>query len=271
MNMTHSTRTPRVIEGLRKPVLVGYDGSDDSSAAVLWAAHHAAAAKLPLVVVHCWVWPYFTEKLGPVAGIEDSGLRRQAEKIVAEGHDLAVRFEPGLDVRESEARCCGLAGNFGVERGHYDVSVAVANNQLLQRRVTSLANEGYVVAESRGGGPAVGPLDELLRHVQLALDDPRRQHALGPEAHHQDEGDTEEEELGPEEAADELLARMLEYRRSRGAAATPGRAVAGAARSRRHTSSPSMSGSPRSRMTRSAPSVASFSRPMRAFSASIVR
>ncbi|MFJ6281373.1 universal stress protein [Arthrobacter subterraneus] len=83
-----------------KPVLVGYDGSDDSRVAVLWAAHYAAAAKLPLVVVHCWVWPYFTEKLGPVAGIEDSGLRRQAEKIVAEGHHLAVRSEPGLDVRE---------------------------------------------------------------------------------------------------------------------------------------------------------------------------
>ncbi len=27
--------------------------------------------------------------------------------------------------------CCGLAGNFGVERGHYDVSVAVAQNALL--------------------------------------------------------------------------------------------------------------------------------------------
>ncbi len=27
--------------------------------------------------------------------------------------------------------CCGLAGNFGVERGHYDVSVAVAENALL--------------------------------------------------------------------------------------------------------------------------------------------
>ena len=27
--------------------------------------------------------------------------------------------------------CCGLAGNFGVERGHYDVSVAVAEQQLL--------------------------------------------------------------------------------------------------------------------------------------------
>ena len=27
--------------------------------------------------------------------------------------------------------CCGLAGNFGVERGHYDVSVAIAAHQLL--------------------------------------------------------------------------------------------------------------------------------------------
>jgi Fe-S oxidoreductase len=27
--------------------------------------------------------------------------------------------------------CCGLAGNFGVERGHYDVSVAVAEQALL--------------------------------------------------------------------------------------------------------------------------------------------
>lgn len=29
------------------------------------------------------------------------------------------------------AGCCGLAGNFGMERGHYDMSVGVANNALL--------------------------------------------------------------------------------------------------------------------------------------------
>jgi len=29
------------------------------------------------------------------------------------------------------AGCCGLAGNFGMEKGHYDVSVAVAENSLL--------------------------------------------------------------------------------------------------------------------------------------------
>ena len=29
------------------------------------------------------------------------------------------------------AGCCGLAGNFGMQAGHYDVSVAVAENSLL--------------------------------------------------------------------------------------------------------------------------------------------
>ncbi|MFJ6003828.1 universal stress protein [Arthrobacter sp. NPDC092385] len=95
---TGTGRTTNPVQ--RKPVFVGYDGSDDSKRAVLWAARYAAAAELPLVVVHCWIWPYFTEKLGRVTGIEDSGLRRQAQKILAEGHEIAVRSEEGLDVRD---------------------------------------------------------------------------------------------------------------------------------------------------------------------------
>ncbi|HET8994350.1 MAG TPA: FAD-linked oxidase C-terminal domain-containing protein [Rhodococcus sp. (in: high G+C Gram-positive bacteria)] len=42
--------------------------------------------------------------------------------------------------------CCGLAGNFGVERGHYDVSVAVANNQLVPA-VESAAADTVVLAD----------------------------------------------------------------------------------------------------------------------------
>jgi Fe-S oxidoreductase len=38
--------------------------------------------------------------------------------------------------------CCGLAGNFGMERGHYDVSVAVAETHLLP---AVRANDGAVV------------------------------------------------------------------------------------------------------------------------------
>lgn len=39
--------------------------------------------------------------------------------------------------------CCGLAGNFGVERGHYEVSVAVAEQQLLP--AVRAANQDAVV------------------------------------------------------------------------------------------------------------------------------
>lgn len=44
--------------------------------------------------------------------------------------DLALLARTGADVRLVEG-CCGLAGNFGAERGHYDISVAVAGNALL--------------------------------------------------------------------------------------------------------------------------------------------
>jgi Fe-S oxidoreductase len=44
--------------------------------------------------------------------------------------DSALLAEAGVDTRVVSG-CCGLAGNFGAERGHYDVSVAVAENDLL--------------------------------------------------------------------------------------------------------------------------------------------
>jgi FAD/FMN-containing dehydrogenase/Fe-S oxidoreductase len=44
--------------------------------------------------------------------------------------DAALLAEAGARV-EAVGGCCGLAGNFGVERGHYDVSVAVAETALL--------------------------------------------------------------------------------------------------------------------------------------------
>ncbi|MEW9548305.1 FAD-binding and (Fe-S)-binding domain-containing protein [Nonomuraea sp. NPDC050783] len=53
-------------------------------------------------------------------------------------HHAVMSWEPDLRLlRQAGARvrrlggCCGLAGNFGVEKGHYEVSVAVAGQQLL--------------------------------------------------------------------------------------------------------------------------------------------
>lgn len=80
-----------------KPIVVGYDGSDGSQRAVRWAARHASATGLSLVVVHCWAWPLFTNDLGPVAGIKDSGLQHEAEKTASEGLDVAVQAAPDVD------------------------------------------------------------------------------------------------------------------------------------------------------------------------------
>ncbi len=44
--------------------------------------------------------------------------------------DAALLREAGADVQVLSG-CCGLAGNFGMERGHYDMSVAVAEQSLL--------------------------------------------------------------------------------------------------------------------------------------------
>lgn len=44
--------------------------------------------------------------------------------------DLALLTDTGASITRLGG-CCGLAGNFGVERGHYDVSVKVAEHELL--------------------------------------------------------------------------------------------------------------------------------------------
>jgi FAD/FMN-containing dehydrogenase/Fe-S oxidoreductase len=51
-----------------------------------------------------------------------------------------------LDAELLDSGCCGLAGNFGFERGHHDVSVACAERVLLPR-VRSAASDVLVMAD----------------------------------------------------------------------------------------------------------------------------
>jgi Fe-S oxidoreductase len=43
----------------------------------------------------------------------------------------ALKLVPGLDVTVLDAGCCGMAGAFGYEKEHYDVSVTIANLALV--------------------------------------------------------------------------------------------------------------------------------------------
>jgi FAD/FMN-containing dehydrogenase/Fe-S oxidoreductase len=60
--------------------------------------------------------------------------------------DAELLRRTGADVTRVGG-CCGLAGNFGVEKGHYEVSVAVAEHDLLPavRRAQDAAGAGAVV------------------------------------------------------------------------------------------------------------------------------
>ncbi|HJQ42361.1 MAG TPA: FAD-binding and (Fe-S)-binding domain-containing protein [Jatrophihabitantaceae bacterium] len=51
--------------------------------------------------------------------------------VLRDAADRAVLAESGADVEILDSGCCGLAGNFGFERGHYDVSMACAERVLL--------------------------------------------------------------------------------------------------------------------------------------------
>lgn len=61
--------------------------------------------------------------------------------------------------------CCGLAGNFGVERGHYEVSVAVAEQQLLPA-VRAAAPDAVVLAD---GYSCRTQLEDLIERKGIHL------------------------------------------------------------------------------------------------------
>ncbi|WP_434056383.1 FAD-binding and (Fe-S)-binding domain-containing protein [Georgenia sunbinii] len=79
------------------------------------------------------------EPLGPGERWQPPSL--EGVEVVAQPHchhysvmgwdaDAALLAKSGATVNQL-AGCCGLAGNFGMEKGHYDVSVKVAENALL--------------------------------------------------------------------------------------------------------------------------------------------
>jgi Fe-S oxidoreductase len=77
------------------------------------------------------------------ARVPELALRPAAGRVLVHGHCqqkavtgtagtiAALGRIPGLEVEELDSGCCGMAGSFGYERGHYELSVALANRVLL--------------------------------------------------------------------------------------------------------------------------------------------
>jgi Fe-S oxidoreductase len=55
----------------------------------------------------------------------------QKALVGGKGSADALKLVSGLDVSVLDAGCCGMAGAFGYERQHYDISVRIANLELV--------------------------------------------------------------------------------------------------------------------------------------------
>ncbi|MFI5489561.1 universal stress protein [Micromonospora echinaurantiaca] len=80
-------------------VVVGVDGSQSALRAVRLAAAEADRRNRPLRIVHGFIWPLLHVPLRPPAGgPPGSGLREQAERLVAEAVAEAEAAVPGLRI-----------------------------------------------------------------------------------------------------------------------------------------------------------------------------
>lgn len=85
--------------GTTDPVVVGVDGSEQSTAAVRWAAREADRRRAPLLIVHAWMWPLYRVPVGPVLGAPPgAGLKDAAESVLAEARATVRAVSTSLPV-----------------------------------------------------------------------------------------------------------------------------------------------------------------------------
>jgi Fe-S oxidoreductase len=112
---------PSCLAVLRHDAL-GLLGADDPAAVTV--ARAASTLAEVLAATPGWAPP----DLGGVAVVAQPHCHQHAVLGWAADRDLLTRAGAAVT---AVGGCCGLAGNFGAERGHHDVSVAVAETALL--------------------------------------------------------------------------------------------------------------------------------------------
>ncbi len=131
-------------------------------------------------------------------------LDRQALVHAHCHHKAVMTFDPeldaltriGLDVRALDAGCCGMAGSFGFERDHYDVSMRVGERVLLPE-VRRAPKDTIIVAD--GFSCRTQILDATGRralHLAEVLEMAEREGPRGPA------GDYPERQYAPDHSAD---------------------------------------------------------------------
>jgi FAD/FMN-containing dehydrogenase/Fe-S oxidoreductase len=101
-----------------------------------------------LTATEGWTPPDLSDISGSRAAVAQPHCHQHA--VLGWDADAALLRAAGATVN-AVGGCCGLAGNFGVERGHYDVSVSVAQTALLPAVLKAAAGS----AEAGDGAPTV--------------------------------------------------------------------------------------------------------------------
>ncbi|MGE7434471.1 FAD-binding and (Fe-S)-binding domain-containing protein [Kitasatospora sp. NPDC001175] len=116
----------------------------------------------------------------PLQGLTQVHCHQHA--VLGTAADRRIEARIGLANQVPDSGCCGLAGNFGFERGHYEVSVAAAERVLLPAvraagPDTVLLADGFScrtqIAQLAGGRRAIH-LAELLRRAIREQSRPER-------------------------------------------------------------------------------------------------
>ncbi|MFJ1753378.1 FAD-binding and (Fe-S)-binding domain-containing protein [Kitasatospora sp. NPDC088134] len=87
--------------------------------------------------------------------------------VLGTAADRRLTARLGLAERPLDAGCCGLAGAFGFERGHYDLSVAIAERALLPA-VRAAAPETVLLADGLSCRTQIAELAPGARPLHLA-------------------------------------------------------------------------------------------------------
>ncbi|MDG3016507.1 FAD-binding and (Fe-S)-binding domain-containing protein [Speluncibacter jeojiensis] len=98
-------------------------------------------------------------------------VQTHCHQLSESGDDADQRLErlARIDRVEIAPGCCGLAGNFGFEQGHYEVSIAVGEQNLLPA-VRALPDDALVIADGFSCRTQVaGGTDRRARHLAQVL------------------------------------------------------------------------------------------------------
>lgn len=79
-------------------IVVGYDGSAESTRALRWAAQLAQQSSTPLAIVHAWAIGLVTKDHAPIEGVADSGHRNAVLRLLREGVAEAEEAAPGVEL-----------------------------------------------------------------------------------------------------------------------------------------------------------------------------